>query len=115
MLPLKRTYDLVARADGRRVLVERLWPLGMLQSALEADASLKDVTLSTELRQWFGRHGNRWEDVRRRYGKELNAKFDAWASVLDARRRDTITLLYSAHGDLRNGAVVRSPADSSVN
>lgn len=105
-LRLKRTYDPATRNDGQRILVERLWPRGMRKSALEADAWLKDVAPSTELRRWFGHRPERWEEFRRRYRKELDAKPDAWASILDRSQRGTVTLLYSAHDVLHNGALV---------
>ena len=106
MIRLKRSYDPRALADGRRILVERLWPRGMKKSALEADAWLKEVAPSTELREWFGHRVERWDEFRRRYRKELNDKPDAWAPILDASRRGTVTLLYSAHDVLHNGALV---------
>jgi uncharacterized protein YeaO (DUF488 family) len=106
MIRLKRAYDPRAREDGWRVLVERLWPRGMKKEALEADAWLKEVAPSTELRRWFGHRVERWHEFRRRYNKELNAKPDAWAPILDASRQGTVTLLYSAHDVLHNGAVV---------
>ena len=106
MIRLKRTYDSPARADGRRVLVERLWPRGMKKEALAADAWLKEVAPSTELRRWFGHRVERWNEFQRRYKKELNEKPDAWAPILDASRKGTVTLLYSARDVLHNGAVV---------
>ena len=106
MIRLKRTYDPPARADGRRILVERLWPRGMKKESLEADVWLKEVAPSTELRQWFGHRVERWNEFRRRYEKELNAKPEAWAPILDASRQGTVTLLYSAHDVLHNGALV---------
>ena len=106
MLRIKRTYDPPARGDGRRILVERLWPRGMKKEAVAADAWMKDVAPSTELRQWFDHRVERWEEFRRRYRRELNAKPGAWAPILDAERRQTVTLLYSAHDVLHNGAAV---------
>ena len=105
-LRLKRTYDPTTRADGRRILVERLWPRGMRKSELEADEWLKEVAPSTKLRQWFGHRLQRWNEFRRRYRKELNAKPDAWASILEDSRHGTVTLLYSARDELHNGAIV---------
>src|SRR5688500_110463 len=106
MLRIKRTYDPPARGDGRRILVERLWPRGMKKEAVAADAWMKDVAPSTELRQWYGHEVDRWEEFRRRYGKELAAHPDAWEPILAAEKRGTVTLLYSAHDVLHNGAVV---------
>ena len=106
MIRIKRTYDSPARGDGRRILVERLWPRGMKKEALDADAWLKDVAPSTELRKWFGHRVERWEEFRRRYREELDAKPDAWKPILEAGKRGNVTLLYSARDVLHNGAQV---------
>jgi uncharacterized protein YeaO (DUF488 family) len=106
MIRIKRTYEPRARGDGRRVLVERLWPRGLKKEALAADSWMKDVAPSTELRKWFDHRVERWAEFRRRYRKELNANPGAWEPILDAAGRGTVTLLYSAHDTRHNGAVV---------
>lgn len=103
---IKRVYDPPDRSDGRRILVERLWPRGMKKSALELDEWCKDVAPSTDLRKWFGHKPERWEEFRRRYVQELRANEPAWSPILDAARHGTVTLLYSAHDVERNSAVV---------
>ena len=67
---------------------------------------LKDVAPSTELRKWFNHQVERWPEFRKRYRKELDARPDAWAPILAASRRRTVTLLYSAHDVEHNGALV---------
>lgn len=106
MLRIKRTYDRPARSDGRRVLVERLWPRGIRKEDLAHDAWRKDVAPSTELRKWFDHRVDRWDEFRRRYRKELRANPAAWKPILDASRKSTVTLLYSARDTVHNGAVV---------
>jgi uncharacterized protein YeaO (DUF488 family) len=106
MIRIKRVYEPAARGDGRRILVERLWPRGMKKEALDADAWLKEVAPSTALRQWFSHRVERWDEFRRRYRKELSANRQAWAPILAASRRGTVTLLYSAHDREHNAAVV---------
>ncbi|HSP96353.1 MAG TPA: DUF488 family protein [Candidatus Dormibacteraeota bacterium] len=106
MILIKRTYDPPARGDGQRILVERLWPRGMTKDALAADAWIREVAPSTELRKWFDHRVERWEEFRRRYRDELNANHDAWEPILDASRSGTVTLLFSARDVLHNGAVV---------
>jgi len=106
MIRIKRTYEPPARGDGRRILVERLWPRGLRKEALAADAWMKDVAPSTELRKWFDHRVERWEEFRRRYRNELNANPGGWKPILDASGRGTVTLLYSAHDTQHNGAVV---------
>lgn len=103
---VKRTYDPPAPADGRRILVERLWPRGVKKEALAADAWLKDVAPSTELRKWFDHRAERWDEFSRKYREELDANPDAWAPLLEASREGTLTLLYSAHDTEHNGALV---------
>jgi uncharacterized protein YeaO (DUF488 family) len=72
------------QADGRRFLVERLWPRGMKKETLAAEAWLRDVAPSTELRSWFGHRVERWREFQRRYRAELNARPDTWAPLLEA-------------------------------
>ena len=105
-IEIKRTYDARERGDGWRVLVERLWPRGMTKSALAADAWLKEVAPSTELRKWFGHRVERWEEFRRRYRGELAANPDAWRPIVEASGAGTVTLLYSARDSSHNGALV---------
>ena len=106
MIRIKRTYEPPARADGRRILVERLWPRGLKKEALDADQWIKEVAPSTELRKWFDHRVERWDEFRRRYRDELNANPGGWKPILDASSRGTVTLLYSAHDTEHNGAVV---------
>jgi uncharacterized protein YeaO (DUF488 family) len=106
MIRIKRTYESRAHGDGRRILVERLWPRGMKKEALQMDAWIKEVAPSTQLRKWFGHRPERWREFRRRYKKELRVNADAWSPIMDASRRGTVTLLYSAHDLEHNGAVV---------
>lgn len=106
MIQIKRAYEPPARADGRRILVERLWPRGMKKEALAADAWMKDVAPSTALRKWFGHEVERWDEFQRRYRKELDAHQEAWQPLLDDAARGKVTLLYAAHDTLHNGALV---------
>lgn len=106
VIRIKRTYDAPARGDGRRVLVERLWPRGMKKASLDADAWLKDVAPSTPLRKWFDHRVERWAEFRRRYRAELDANPAAWMPLLEHARRGGVTLLYSARDTVHNGAVV---------
>ena len=106
MIRIKRAYEGPARTDGRRILVERLWPRGVKKEALAADAWMKEVAPSTQLRQWFGHRPERWQEFRRRYRAELDANPAAWKPILEAARSGTVTLLYGARDTVHNGAVV---------
>ncbi|MEO6773419.1 MAG: DUF488 domain-containing protein [Kofleriaceae bacterium] len=106
MIQIKRTYEAPARGDGRRILVERLWPRGIKKEALEADAWLKEVAPSTVLRKWFDHRVERWDGFQRRYREELDGNPQAWEPILDDLRGGKVTLLYSAHDTDHNGALV---------
>jgi uncharacterized protein YeaO (DUF488 family) len=105
-IQLKRTYEPASRGDGRRILVERLWPRGVKKESLKHDAWVKDVAPSTELRKWFGHRTERWEEFRRRYEDELSKRPERLAPLLEAAASGPVTLLYSAHDELHNSAVV---------
>ncbi len=105
MIRTKRVYDPPARGDGRRFLVDRIWPRGMPKARLQPDGWLPDVAPSTELRKWFGHDPAKWTEFERRYRAELEAKPEAWRPLLEAAREGTVTLLFSARDDKHNNAV----------
>lgn len=105
MITLKRAYEPWARVDGRRFLVERLWPRGISKEKLRVEEWLKEVAPSTELRQWFSHDPVKWAEFRRRYRRELDAKPEAWQPILSAARRGRVTLIYSSHDIEHNNAV----------
>jgi len=105
MIMLKRAYDPISRADGRRVLVERLWPRGLSKARLGVDDWLKEVGPSTSLRKWFGHDPKKWDTFRRRYARELDSRQDAWRPIVSAARRGRVTLVYSSHDTEHNNAV----------
>ena len=102
---VKRVYDPPAPGDGRRFLVDRLWPRGVKKEALKLDGWLKEVAPSDELRRWFGHDPAKWEEFQQRYFAELEAKPEAWRPLLEAARKGTVTLLFSARDEAHNNAV----------
>ena len=73
---------------------------------MKIDAWLHDLGPSTALRKWFGHDPAKWEEFRRRYFAELDQHPEAWQRIQEAARRGNVTLLYSAHDVLHNGALV---------
>ena len=104
-ITLKRVYDSVLPTDGRRLLVERLWPRGVSKAKLRVDAWLKEVGPSTELRQWFSHDPGKWSEFRRRYFRELDSRPEAWQPIVSAARHGSVTLVYSSHDTEHNNAV----------
>jgi len=106
---LKRVYEEPARADGTRVLVDRLWPRGLSKDRAAVDKWLRDLAPSDALRKWFHAQPEAWLVFRKRYLKEL-ARPES-ANALDelyrlANRRKKLTLLFASKNVQRNNAVV---------
>ena len=105
MIQLKRVYEPPDSRDGRRFLVERLWPRGMKKESLAMDGWLKDAAPSDALRKWFGHDPAKWEEFQQRYAGELVNNPAALLPLLDAARQGTVTLLYSSHDLEHNNAL----------
>jgi uncharacterized protein YeaO (DUF488 family) len=108
MVKVKRIYAEPSDDDGRRVLVDRLWPRGINKDAAHLAAWLKDLAPSDELRRWFSHDPQRWRAFYRRYLQELQdpAKAQLLQNLLDQARRGTVTLVFAAKDEERNNAVV---------
>ena len=84
MIKLKRAYEEPEEGDGVRYLIDRLWPRGVTKAALKIDGWLKDVAPSQALRQWFKHDPEKWNEFRRRYFDELDAKPETWTTLAEA-------------------------------
>jgi uncharacterized protein YeaO (DUF488 family) len=105
-LRLKRAYEKPARDDGIRILIDRLWPRGVRKADAELDQWVKEIAPSTALRKWFGHDAARWPEFRRRYAEEIRQHPDELGQLRDLARKGPVTLVYSAHDELHNDAVV---------
>lgn len=103
---IKRAYLAPSPHDGVRVLVDRLWPRGVRKSDAAIDRWVKDIAPSTELRRWFGHDPARWDEFERRYSVELSKDADLLNELRDIAKKGTLTLVYSAHDEAHNQAVV---------
>jgi uncharacterized protein YeaO (DUF488 family) len=105
MIRIKRIYEDAGEGDGRRILVDRLWPRGLAKADAAIDLWAKDVAPSTELRTWFGHRPDRFEAFKARYLDELRSN-PATAELRRQIARQTTTLLYAAKDPVHNHAVV---------
>ena len=104
---VKRVYDQAERADGVRILVDRLWPRGLTKDEAALDEWIRDVAPSDKLRAWFGHKPERWPEFQRQYRKELGMA--GRKEIVRRLRRiagiATVTLLYAAKDEEHNNAV----------
>ena len=106
MIKIKRIYDPSAPDDGRRVLVDRLWPRGLAKEAARIDEWLKEIAPSDALRTWFGHDPARWEEFRKRYREELKGHVEPLERLRAETEKGTVTILFAAKDTAHNNAVV---------
>ncbi|MGP3562264.1 DUF488 domain-containing protein [Geobacillus sp. BK01] len=95
------------RDDGIRILVDRLWPRGVLKAEARIDRWMKDIAPSPELRKWFGHQPERFAEFARMYEQELTTDATKQALVTELLSLSgTVTLLYAAKDERHNHAVV---------
>lgn len=103
-LAIKRVHAAPSRSDGRRVLVDGLWPRGVSKEKAAVHEWLREVAPSAELRRWFGHDPERWAEFRRRYARELAGHEEALAPLVARARRGRVTLVYGAREERFNNA-----------
>jgi uncharacterized protein YeaO (DUF488 family) len=110
MLRLKRAYEPPTPGDGRRVLIDRLWPRGVSKERLALDEWMKDLAPSAELRRWFAHDPAKWLTFQRRYKRELAAHGDLIDLLARRALTGCVTLVFSARDEAHNDAVVLAAA-----
>lgn len=105
-LRLKRAYEEPASSDGKRVLVERLWPRGLSKQRAKLDLWLKEIAPSAELRQWFAHDPAKWPEFKKRYLNELKHSAGPVGELKELSREQEVTLVYAARDQEHNSAQV---------
>ena len=103
---LKRVYETASPGDGRRYLVDRLWPRGVSKEEARLTGWVRDLAPSTGLRLWYHRDPARFGEFRERYRKELTAHAAELALLAKEARRTPVTLVFSAREAARSNAAV---------
>jgi uncharacterized protein YeaO (DUF488 family) len=103
---LKRAYESPSAKDGIRILIDRLWPRGVVKANAAIDLWAKDIAPSTALRRWFGHDPARWQEFQRRYSEEIYRHRDRLDELRALAERGVITLVFAAHDETHNDAVV---------
>lgn len=104
-IQIKRVYDVPAKADGTRVLVDRLWPRGLSKENARVDLWLRDIAPSHALRKWFNHDPTRWSEFQQRYADELRDQTKSLDQLRKIAQSGALTLLYSAQNQQCNNAI----------
>lgn len=103
---VKRIYRAARVSDGKRVLVDRLWPRGLSKDRARLHSWCRDIAPSDELRRWYHAHPDQWEEFADRYRQELALKDDLARDLADLAAEGVVTLLFASTAETRNNAVV---------
>ena len=107
MIKIKRIYESPTRSpdDGKRILVDRLWPRGLRKDEVVLDEWMKELSPSSELRKWFAHDPDKWREFKKRYRQELKGKDEIIEHLKNDAKHITLTFLYSAKDTEHNNAV----------
>jgi len=105
MIKIKRVYDPISADDGKRILVDRLWPRGIKKEKAHIDEWLKEISPSNELRKWYSHDPAKWAEFKKRYKQEIAGETEPLKKIKAEARKQTVTLLFSSKELERNNAV----------
>jgi uncharacterized protein YeaO (DUF488 family) len=112
MLKIKRVYDPASPDDGKRILIDRLWPRGIKKEEAHIDEWLKEISPSNELRKWYSHDPAKWAEFKKRYKKELADKSELLKKIKAEAKKRTVTLLFSTRElELNNAVALKEMLD----
>jgi uncharacterized protein YeaO (DUF488 family) len=108
MLKIKRAYEKKESTDGRRILIDRLWPRGLTKAEAGIDEWIKELSPSSQLRKWYGHDLEKWAEFKKRYLRELSSadKKDLLEDLAREASHGDVTLVYGARDTEHNDARV---------
>ena len=101
---IKRVYDRPGPEDGRRILVDRLWPRGLRKEEARIDYWAKDISPSSELRKWYGHDPAKWDEFKARYFVELERAAEGVERLRKELAEGAATFVYSSKEPVINNA-----------
>ena len=103
-IQVKRAYEAGAPGDGKRSLIDRLWPRGLSKEKAAVDMWMKEIAPSTELRRWYGHDVEKWPEFKSRYHAELDDNAGAVDELISHAEKDHVTLLFGTREERLNNA-----------
>jgi uncharacterized protein YeaO (DUF488 family) len=106
---VSRIYEEPSRADGTRVLVDRIWPRGVSKDKAALDAWCRQIAPSTHLRTWYAHDPKKFDEFNRRYRAELQQpeRAEVLRYLRGLAKEETLTLLTATkRADISEAAVL---------
>ncbi|MFH7766674.1 DUF488 domain-containing protein [Acinetobacter sp. BSP-28] len=105
-IQIKRAYAEVLASDGKRILVDRLWPRGLKKADAKIDLWPKEITPSTELRKWYAHDPEHWEEFQQCYRAELQSQTELLQQIRQLAEQEKISLITAAKSENYNHVIV---------
>ncbi len=105
-IQIKRVYAAALASDGKRILVDRLWPRGIKKADAKIDLWPKDITPSTELRKWYAHKPEHWEKFQQCYRAELHSQAELLQQIRQMAEQEKISLITAAKSENYNHVIV---------
>jgi uncharacterized protein YeaO (DUF488 family) len=106
MIQCKHASTPATHEDGRRILVDRLWPRNCQKDQVQLNAWLPEVAPSPLLHKAFKAGKLDFAQFTVAYRLELAARPQHWWELLSFAERGMLTLVYGAKDPQANNAVV---------
>ena len=104
-IKIKRIYDEPTKDDGKRVLVDRLWPRGISKDRAKIDLWAKDIAPSHELRKWFNHDPDKWIEFEEKYFSQFDSKTESLIPIFELIKNYNVTFIFSSKEIKLNNAV----------
>lgn len=115
MIRTKRVYDPPSSEDGRRILIDRLWPRGLKKGSGRLDDWRRELSPSDELRRWFAHDPSRFARFRARYRMELLRHRESLADLVISAEKGPVTLVFAANDrEHCNATVLKELVEESL-
>lgn len=105
-IKIQRIYDDSLKNDGKRILIDGLWPRGLAKDKAAIDEWAKELAPTSELRKWFGHKPERWREFQKKYLDELEKNKAVEVFIKTHQKAKKLTLLYASKDEKHNHAVV---------
>ncbi len=103
-IQVKRVYEPPDAGDGRRILVDRLWPRGLSKEKAMIDFWAREIAPSNTLRHWYGHDPDKWPEFKSRYFAELDANPEGFAELLRHMGEGAVTFVFASKEPRLNNA-----------
>lgn len=106
---LKSAYEQPGDEDGYRVLVDALWPRGILRDDLDLDAWMREIAPSASLKDWHHKSPEGWPQLRATYIKEMSQspRRELLEELVERARAGNVTLVFGTpSGEISSATII---------